>query len=45
MNFFSHIIAVSRRKSVTVAVMGDHFITEQEVDFEFSILLFLMVCD
>jgi len=42
MNFFSHIFSVSRQKSVTVEVMGDHFITEQEMDFEFSILLFFV---
>lgn len=42
MNCFNHIVAVSRQKSVTVAVMGDHFLTEREMDFEFSILLFFV---
>jgi len=42
MNFFSHIVSVSRQKSVIVEVMGDHFITEREMDFKFSILLFFV---
>ena len=40
MNCFSHIIAVSRQMSVTVVVMGDHFVTERKMYFEFSILVF-----
>lgn len=51
MKSFSHIVTVSEQKKITVVVVvvavvvGDHFMTEQEMDLRIRILLSFMVCD